>query len=83
MKFFQGFYTDPTCLRGLLLREWGQVNRWAMYQPIDQIREYFGVKFALYFAWLGFYTHMLVPASIVGLLCFLYGCFTVFSDTLT
>ncbi|XP_073989363.1 anoctamin-1-like isoform X2 [Rhodnius prolixus] len=78
-----GFYTDPTCLRGLLLREWGQVNRWAMYQPIDQIREYFGVKFALYFAWLGFYTHMLVPASIVGLLCFLYGCFTVFSDTLT
>lgn len=75
--------SDNTCLRGKLFLEWAQVSKWAMYQPIDHIREYFGVKFALYFAWLGFYTHMLIPASIVGLICFLYGCFTLSSDTLS
>ena len=42
-------------------------------QPLDTVREYFGVNFAMYFAWLGFYTYMLIPASIVGLLCFFYG----------
>ena len=30
-------------------------------------------KVALYFAWLGFYTAFLIPASLVGILCFLYG----------
>uniref|UniRef100_A0A1B6ED36 Anoctamin n=1 Tax=Clastoptera arizonana TaxID=38151 RepID=A0A1B6ED36_9HEMI len=70
-------------LRNLLYKEWAQVSKWIMYQPIDQIKEYFGASYALYFAWLGFYTHMLIPASIVGLLCFLYGCFTLFSDTLS
>lgn len=51
------------------------------HQPLDNIKEYFGVKIALYFAWLGFYTHMLIPASVVGLLCFLYGLITLFSNT--
>lgn len=40
-------------------------------------RRYFGVKIGLYFAWLGFYTWMLMPASVVGLACFLYGCLTL------
>lgn len=74
---------DNTCLRGKLFNEWAHVSKWAMYQPIDHIREYFGVKFALYFAWLGFYTHMLIPASIVGLLCFVYGFLTLSSDQLS
>ena len=36
-------------------------------------RHYFGEKIGLYFAWLGFYTAMLVPASIMGLVVFIYG----------
>jgi hypothetical protein len=33
---------------------------------LDAIRDYFGVKIGLYFAWLGFYTFMLILPSIVG-----------------
>lgn len=40
-------------------------------------RKYFGEKVGLYFAWLGVYTQMLIPASIVGVIVFLYGCATV------
>uniref|UniRef100_A0A8C8YZS7 Anoctamin n=1 Tax=Prolemur simus TaxID=1328070 RepID=A0A8C8YZS7_PROSS len=36
-------------------------------------RDYFGEKVALYFAWLGWYTYMLVPAALVGLGIFLIG----------
>lgn len=40
-------------------------------------RKYFGEKIGLYFAWLGVYTQMLIPASVVGVIVFLYGCATV------
>ena len=40
-------------------------------------RKYFGEKIGLYFAWLGWYTGMLFPAALVGLLVFLYGVFTL------
>ena len=36
-------------------------------------RKYFGERIAIYFAWLGFYTFMLIPATIVGVLAFVYG----------
>ena len=29
-------------------------------------RDYFGVKLGFYFAWLGYYTVMLIPPSLVG-----------------
>ncbi|XP_065083351.1 anoctamin-5 isoform X2 [Ochlerotatus camptorhynchus] len=64
------------CQRTLLLQEWASVIRWIKHQPLDHIKEYFGVKVAMYFAWLGFYTHMLIWASIVGLLCFFFGLLT-------
>jgi anoctamin-1 len=57
----------------LLFEEWASTKKWIKLQPLDTIREYFGVTFAMYFAWLGFYTHMLIPASIAGFLCFVYG----------
>uniref|UniRef100_A0A8C6VR47 Anoctamin n=1 Tax=Nothobranchius furzeri TaxID=105023 RepID=A0A8C6VR47_NOTFU len=47
------------------------------YQPIGLIRSYFGEKVGLYFAWLGVYTQMLIPAAIIGVIVFLYGCATV------
>ena len=45
-------------------------KQWAFkYQPIDEIRDYFGDKMALYFCWLGTYTDALVWPTLVGLLC--------------
>lgn len=43
-------------------------------------RNYFGEKVALYFAWLGWYTYMLVPAAVVGLIIFLSG-FALFNSS--
>uniref|UniRef100_A0A0K8SKC7 Anoctamin n=2 Tax=Lygus hesperus TaxID=30085 RepID=A0A0K8SKC7_LYGHE len=59
--------------RRLLYLEWARPGRWYKKQPLWLVRKYFGDKIALYFAWLGFYTEMLIPAAIVGLLCFFYG----------
>ncbi|XP_018398327.1 PREDICTED: anoctamin-1-like [Cyphomyrmex costatus] len=68
----------PDSMRYLLYTEWASLRKCLHYQPLDYIKEYFGVKIGLYFAWLGFYTHMLIPASIVGLLCFIYSCATLY-----
>ncbi|OAD54669.1 Anoctamin-1 [Eufriesea mexicana] len=70
----------PDSMRYLLYKEWACLRKCLHYQPLDYIKEYFGVKIGLYFAWLGFYTHMLIPASIVGLLCFIYSCATLYSN---
>nr|XP_031841577.1 anoctamin-1-like isoform X1 [Nomia melanderi]XP_031841578.1 anoctamin-1-like isoform X1 [Nomia melanderi]XP_031841579.1 anoctamin-1-like isoform X1 [Nomia melanderi] len=71
---------SPGSMRYLLYNEWASLRKCLHYQPVDYIKEYFGVKIGLYFAWLGFYTHMLIPASIVGLLCFIYSCATLYSN---
>ena len=42
-------------------------------------RTYFGEKIGIYFAWLGFYTAMLIPASLVGLGVFIYGLITIWN----
>ncbi|KAM9311169.1 anoctamin-2 [Gastrophryne carolinensis] len=66
--------------RMLLHREWARYGAFYKYQPIDLIRKYFGEKIGLYFAWLGLYTWLLIPASLVGIIVFLYGCITVDGD---
>lgn len=59
---------DDTALAELR-RTWAL--RWFMLnQPLNQIRFYFGEKIALYFAWLGFYTKMLVFPSIAGIITY-------------
>ncbi|XP_059008811.1 anoctamin-9 isoform X1 [Mustela lutreola] len=60
------------------LKNWAQWRNMVRCQPIDDIRDYFGEKVALYFAWLGWYTYMLVPAALVGLIVFLSG-FSLFN----
>lgn len=67
-------------VRHLLHTEWASVSKWYRYQPLDYVKEYFGVKIGLYFAWLGFYTYMLLLASVVGFACFLYAVFTLEYD---
>uniref|UniRef100_A0A8K9XUB8 Anoctamin n=1 Tax=Oncorhynchus mykiss TaxID=8022 RepID=A0A8K9XUB8_ONCMY len=64
----------------LLHDEWARYGAFYKYQPVDLIRKYFGEKIGLYFAWLGVYTQLLIPASMVGIIVFCYGCYTVDMD---
>lgn len=63
----------PENARQLLYNTWVNLSRWYKVQPLDHIRDYFGEKIGIYFAWLGFYTAMLVPAALMGLICVIYG----------
>ncbi|PRD34405.1 UNVERIFIED_CONTAM: Anoctamin-7 [Trichonephila clavipes] len=67
--------------RQILYNYWARWGKWYKYQPLDHIREYFGEKIGIYFAWLGFYTGWLFPAAVVGLAVFLYGVLTMHNDT--
>ncbi|KAJ8915650.1 hypothetical protein NQ315_003434 [Exocentrus adspersus] len=70
----------PGSTRNLLYTQWASLRKWYRYQPLDYVKEYFGVKIALYFAWLGYYTHILTPAAVVGLACFIYSCATLYDN---
>ncbi len=58
-------YTFDLCIKKNIISE------------IIGCRTYYGEKIGLYFAWLGFYTWMLVPASVVGLGVFIYSVATI------
>lgn len=48
------------------------------FTPILSLnRKYFGEQIGFYFAWLGVYTQLLIPPSVLGVIVFLYGIFTV------
>ncbi|XP_056589437.1 anoctamin-7 isoform X1 [Triplophysa dalaica] len=78
-----GFDINPDQLnkRQILYHYWASWMKWCKYQPLDHIREYFGEKIALYFAWLGFYTAWLLPAALVGTCVFVSGIMTMGSNT--
>ncbi|MGH0173000.1 UNVERIFIED_CONTAM: hypothetical protein FKN15_077550 [Acipenser sinensis] len=56
-----------------LIKKWARWTACFKTQPINEVRLYFGEKVALYFLWLGWYTYMLVPAALIGVIVFLYG----------
>lgn len=60
-------------MRNQLRVEWASMNKWIRLQPLDDVKEYLGVKYAFYFAWLGFYTQLLIPPAIFGIAVFVYG----------
>ena len=66
--------------RRLLYLEWASLKNWYKKQPLWLIKNYFGVKIGLYFAWLGFYTQMLIVPAIVGIICVIFGASTVFTS---
>uniref|UniRef100_A0A8C1GFE2 Anoctamin n=1 Tax=Cyprinus carpio TaxID=7962 RepID=A0A8C1GFE2_CYPCA len=72
---------DKLNKRQVLYHYWSNWLKWYKYQPLDHIREYFGEKIALYFAWLGFYTAWLLPAALVGTCVFVSGILTMGSNT--
>ncbi|XP_073242923.1 anoctamin-8-like isoform X2 [Porites lutea] len=51
-----------------LRKNW--VSAFFKKQPLDEICQYFGVKIAMYFAWLGMYTKWLVAPAILGIITF-------------
>ncbi|KAJ3590274.1 hypothetical protein NHX12_008228 [Muraenolepis orangiensis] len=71
---------DRLSVRQVLFQYWARWGSWYRYQPLDHIRDYFGEKIALYFAWLGFYTGWLLPAAVVGTVVFLFGFWLINTD---
>ncbi|XP_074831712.1 anoctamin-7-like isoform X4 [Carettochelys insculpta] len=67
--------------RQVLYRFWAQWGCWYRYQPLDHVRQYFGEKIAIYFAWLGFYTAWLLPAAAVGTMVFFAGLLAMGTNT--
>eukprot|EP00002_Diphylleia_rotans_P002649 TRINITY_DN11681_c0_g1_i5.p1 TRINITY_DN11681_c0_g1~~TRINITY_DN11681_c0_g1_i5.p1 ORF type:complete len:722 (+),score=168.54 TRINITY_DN11681_c0_g1_i5:43-2208(+) len=45
--------------------------RRVLWQPMREIRDYFGEYVALYFSWLGFYTRWLIAPAIAGAIAFI------------
>ncbi|KAH0816839.1 hypothetical protein GEV33_005950 [Tenebrio molitor] len=66
---FDGGYQIPQNDRQVLLKYWANFSLWYKEQPLNLIAKYFGTEVAFYFAWLGFYNRMLIPAAIVGIIC--------------
>ncbi|XP_062328140.1 anoctamin-9 isoform X1 [Osmerus eperlanus] len=56
-----------------LKKRWARFSGVFVGQPVTLIRDYFGEKVGLYYLWLGWYTWMLVPAAVLGVVVFLYG----------
>ncbi|XP_041419053.1 anoctamin-8 isoform X2 [Xenopus laevis] len=52
-----------------LMRSWVQAI--CEKQPLDEICDYFGVKVAMYFSWMGFYTSSLVYPAVFGMMLWL------------
>lgn len=64
--------------RQLLFKYWSRFTLWYKEQPLNLISKYYGPEVAFYFAWLGFYNRMLIPAAGVGLLCFVGSLISLF-----
>ncbi|KAL3994317.1 Calcium-activated chloride channel family protein [Acanthocheilonema viteae] len=71
---------DRSTDREFLYWNWARITNIYKYQPLWLIKKYFGSKIGWYFAWLGYYTKILVFASIIGILCFIYGIATISED---
>ncbi|XP_031586247.1 anoctamin-9 [Oreochromis aureus] len=56
-----------------LRKKWARWTALFRGQPVNHIKSYFGEKVALYYLWLAWYTKLLVPAAILGVIVFLYG----------
>ncbi|NXS89585.1 ANO9 protein, partial [Erpornis zantholeuca] len=67
-------------VRETLMEKWARCGLTFKEQPINEIREYFGEKVALYFTWLGWYTYLLTFAALAGVVTLVTG-ITVFGSS--
>ncbi|VDO26184.1 unnamed protein product [Onchocerca flexuosa] len=74
------YNADRSTDREFLYWNWARITNICKYQPLSLIKKYFGSKVGWYFAWLGYYTKTLIPAAVIGILCFIYGILTVSED---
>ncbi|OAF67320.1 Anoctamin-10 [Intoshia linei] len=81
IKNISSSYTPITSDKQRLKRAWANWRKiFNIYQPLDLVRKYFGEKIGFYFTWLQYYTLMLIPLSIIGFACFIYGIITSVGD---
>ncbi|XP_039664653.1 anoctamin-9 isoform X3 [Perca fluviatilis] len=74
MKVFEARFCLHEKKKQRELKEcWARWTACLQGQPITAVRNYFGEKVALYFLWLGWYTYLLIPPAIIGVIVFLYG----------
>eukprot|EP01118_Nematostelium_gracile_P016687 TRINITY_DN6970_c0_g1_i2.p1 TRINITY_DN6970_c0_g1~~TRINITY_DN6970_c0_g1_i2.p1 ORF type:complete len:691 (+),score=181.45 TRINITY_DN6970_c0_g1_i2:70-2073(+) len=59
--------------RERLMQYWVRARWYALRQPIDMVKEYFGEYITLYFAWLEFYIRWLAVPSLLGIPFFIAG----------
>ncbi|XP_055891535.1 anoctamin-10-like isoform X2 [Biomphalaria glabrata] len=64
----------------LIARKWYTLKNYFKPQPIDSIQEYFGVKIALYFSFLGMYTISLIPPALIGIIYFFFPWQSVYKE---
>mmetsp|Transcript_245 Transcript_245/g.266 ORF Transcript_245/g.266 Transcript_245/m.266 type:complete len:770 (-) Transcript_245:224-2533(-) len=67
----QGMAKEAMCLHNefalsSLKAKWGSLKLFSMFQPIAEVRNYYGEKIAMYFCWLGFYSRWLIPLAFMG-----------------
>ena len=67
------FCAHKTLHKQQLLRSWATMKAVFKPQPMRMIRNYFGEKVALYFAWIDFYSNAMMWPATIGSLCFLAG----------
>ena len=78
--FVSAFPLHDKETRQTLKKNWGSLLMMHHIQPLEEIRDYYGEKMALYFALLGYYTTMLVFPAVMGVCCFIYGMATYSKD---
>lgn len=76
----EGLLLDHYCVhktlhKDQLLRRWATLSALFKPQPLSMVRNYFGEKVALYFAWIDFYYHAMMWPAVAGSLCFLLSLF--------
>ncbi|KAK7114042.1 anoctamin-10-like isoform X2 [Littorina saxatilis] len=62
--------------------EWYQPKNFFKLQPIHKIKQYFGEKIGLYFAFLGVYTVSLIPPALIGIIYFVTSWRSVYREAL-
>ncbi|XP_034040234.1 LOW QUALITY PROTEIN: anoctamin-9-like [Thalassophryne amazonica] len=72
------FFVEISCVHSrkkqhILKKKWARWSGLFNCQPVNEVKCYFGEKVALYYLWLGWYTMLLIPAAVLGVIVFLYG----------